>query len=56
VERFEYRRVAILKGAQDGSRALWHRASEDRVVGDLIASDQLEQLQPAGRWTSSAST
>src|SRR5450755_428619 len=32
--------VPILEGSQDGSRAIGYGTSEDRVVGDLVSSDE----------------
>jgi hypothetical protein len=56
VGQFEYRLVAIFQRAQDRSRTLQHRASEDRVVSDLIACDQVGAAPPDWPVTSSASS
>jgi hypothetical protein len=42
---FEHRLVAILERAQHSSRTLGHRAAENRLLADLIAADQPQQLR-----------
>ncbi|HEY5430695.1 MAG TPA: hypothetical protein VIK04_16380 [Solirubrobacteraceae bacterium] len=36
--------VPLFDRAQDGLGCVWNGASEDRVVGDLVAADQREEL------------